>query len=65
MIQTFLQEKKDSNFITQPLNVTNVLKYTLGDKRNRETGLKKEPIANPFVKVPPKFMESINDFYKS
>ena len=34
MIQTFIQQtKKDNKFMTQPLNVTNVLKYTLGDKR--------------------------------
>ena len=27
-------------------------------------GIKPEPIANPFVKVPPKFHQSLNDFYK-
>lgn len=34
MIQTFMTQQKTTNkFMNQPLNVTNVLKYTLGDKR--------------------------------
>ena len=56
MIETVLNKKKTANkFMSQPLNVTNVLKYTLGDKKDRDIGLKPDPIPNPFVKVPPKF----------
>ena len=53
------QAKRESN-----MDVTEILKYTLGDKRDRQTGYKPEPPRNPFVRVPAKYSEALNDFYR-
>lgn len=47
------------------LNIGDVLKYTLGEKRDRQRNIKAEPIKNPFVRVPIKYSESLGDFYKA
>lgn len=56
--RTASHSKRNAN-----MDVTDILKYTLGEKRERETGYKPEPVKNPFVRVPVKYSQSLNDFY--
>jgi hypothetical protein len=45
------------------IDISDILKYTLGVKREKELGIKPEPLVNPFVRVPPRFYDSLGGFY--
>ena len=45
------------------VDINDILRYTLGEKWLRDTGFKPEPVRNPFVRVPAKYSQALNDFY--